>query len=319
MSTGSRAFLVAAIAAVLGATASAAPYPTRPVEIVVPYGPGGSTDQTARILAQRLQERLGQSFVIMNRPGAGGTIGVTSVARAEPDGYTLLLSYPTEIVAMPQMSKSVKYSIADFEPIAVTGWLPLVLVTAKQFPANTLAELVAEVHRSPGKYTYGGSVGSPPVFAGAWLAKIMNLDIRHIPYKGGAQAMGDVAGGHLDLFFAGLAAGKPAYDAGIVKALAQTGARRSVAFATVPTFTELGVADFELSSWTMLLAPRGTPNEAVAVLKQEVTRALDDPKLRDLFAEEGIEPPPPLDVRDFLARENEKFRRVIHETGTTMP
>ena len=93
----------------------------------MPYGPGGSTDQTARILAQRLQERLGQSFVIMNRPGAGGTIGVTSVARAEPDGYTLLLSYPTEIVAMPQMSKSVKYSIADFEPIAVTGWLPLVL------------------------------------------------------------------------------------------------------------------------------------------------------------------------------------------------
>lgn len=293
----------------------AASYPTRPVEIVVPYGAGGSTDQTARILAQRLQDRLGQSFVIINRPGASGTIGVTSVARAEPDGYTLLLSYATEIVVMPQMSKSVKYAIDDFEPIAVTGWLPLVLVSAKYIPAKTLGEFIGAIRRSPGKYTYGGSLGSPSQLSGAWFSKLLNLDIQHIPYKGGAQAMGDIVGGHLDMFFPGLAAAKPAYDAGAIKALAQTGDRRSEAFPEVPTFIEAGVADFELSSWTMMLAPRGTPGEIVTLLKQEVARALDDAKLRGILAEQGIEPPPPLDVRDFLARENQKFHRVISETG----
>jgi len=302
-------------AAFLPAFAVAAPYPTRPVEIVVPYGAGGSTDQTARILAQRLQDRLGQSFVIINRPGASGTIGVTSVARAEPDGYTLLLSYATEIVVMPQMSRTVKYAIDDFEPIAVTGWLPLVLVAAKYIPANTLGEFIAEIRRSPGKYTFGGSLGSPSQLSGAWFGKLLKLEIQHIPYKGGAQAMGDLVGGHLDMFFPGLAAAKPAYDAGAVKALAQTGDRRSAAFPEVPTFKESRVADFELSSWTMLLAPRGTPGDNVALLKQEVGRALDDPRLRSILAEQGIEPPPALDVRDFLVRENDKFRRVIRETG----
>ncbi len=305
----------ALVAAMVPSLATAAPYPTRPVEIVVPYGAGGSTDQTARILAQRLQDRLGQSFVIINRPGASGTIGVTSVARAEPDGYTLLLSYATEIVVMPQMSRTVKYAIDDFEPIAVTGWLPLVMVTAKYVPANTLGEFIAEIRRSPGKYTFGGSLGSPSQLSGAWFSKLLKLDIRHIPYKGGAQAIGDLVGGHLDMFFPGLAAAKPAYDAGAVKALAQTGDRRSAAFPEVPTFIEAGVADFELSNWTMLLAPRGTPGSVAALLKQEVAHPLDDPKLRGILAGQGIEPPPALDVRNFLVRENEKFRRVIRETG----
>jgi len=312
--TAAALHLAAALIA-FAAPAAAAPYPTRPVEIVVPYGPGGSTDQTARILAQRLGDRLGQSFVIINRPGASGTIGVTSVARAEPDGYTLLLSYATEIVVMPQMSRSVKYAIGDFEPIAVTGWLPLVLVTAKSIRANTLGELIAEIRRSPDKYTFGGSFGSPPHLLGAWFNKLLKLEVQHIPYKGGAQAIGDLVGGHLDLFFPGLAAAKPAYDAGAVKALAQTGEQRSAAFPEVPTFIESGIADVELSSWTMMLAPRGTPGGIVALLKQEVARALDDPRLRDLLAEQGIEPPPPLEVRDFLARENEKFSRVIRETA----
>lgn len=292
----------------------AAPYPTRPVEIVVPYGAGGSTDLTARMLAQRLQDRLGQTFVIINRPGASGTIGVTSVARAEPDGYTLLLSYATETVVVPQMSK-VKYTVNDFEPIAVTGWLPLVLVTAKAIPATTLGGLIAEIRRSPGRYTYGGSAGSPSQLAGLWFNRLQQLEVRHIPYKGGAQAMGDVIGGHLDMFYPGLAAAKAAYDAGTVKAMAQTGEARSAAFPTVPTFAEAGVADFDLSSWTMLLAPRGTPGEITGLLKREVGRALDEPQLRALLDEQGIDPPPPLNVRDFLVRENEKFKRVIAETG----
>ncbi len=304
--------------AVIATAVSAVPYPTHPVEIVVPYGAGGSTDLTARMLAQRLQDRLGQTFVIINRPGASGTIGVTSVARAEPDGYTLLLSYATETVVVPQISRMVKYTIDDFEPIAVTGWLPLVLVTAKAVPAQTLGELIAEIRRSPGRYTYGGSAGSPSQLAGMWFNRQQQLEVRHIPYKGGAQAMGDIIGGHLDMFYPGLAAAKAAYDAGTVKAMAQTGEARSAAFPTVPTFAEAGVADFDLSSWTMLLAPRGTPVGIIGLLKREVARALDDPQLRALLDEQGIDPPPPLNVREFLVRENEKFKRVITETGAVL-
>jgi tripartite-type tricarboxylate transporter receptor subunit TctC len=312
ISRGTAALFAALLAA---GTVAGAPYPTRTVEIVVPYGAGGSTDLTARMLAQKLQDRLGQSFVVINRPGASGSIGVMSVARAEPDGYTLLMSYATETVVVPQMAKPAKYTIDDFEPVAVTGEVPLVLVTSKSIAANTLGELIAAIRRAPGKYTYGGSVGSPSHLSGAWFNRLQHLDVQHIPYKGGAQAMGDVSGGHLDMFYPGLAAAKAAYDAGAVKALAQTGERRSAAFPNVPTFAEAGIADFELSSWTMMLAPKGTPAEIVQVLKQEVARALDNPHMRNVLNEQGIEPPPPLDVRDFLARENEKFGRLVRETG----
>jgi tripartite-type tricarboxylate transporter receptor subunit TctC len=271
ISRGSAALFAVLLAA---GTVAAAPYPTRTVEIVVPYGAGGSTDLTARMLAQKLQDRLGQSFVVINRPGASGSIGVMSVARAEPDGYTLLMSYATETVVVPQMAKPAKYTIDDFEPIAVTGEVPLVLVTSRSIAANTLGELIAAIRRAPGKYTYGGSVGSPSHLSGAWFNRLQHLDVQHIPYKGGAQAMGD--------------------------------------------FAEAGIADFELSSWTMMLAPKGTPAEIVQVLKLEVARALDNPQMRNLLNEQRIEPPPPMNVRDFLVRENEKFGRLVRETGIAM-
>src|SRR5262249_47416547 len=165
-----------------------------PIEIVVPYGAGGSTDLVARTLAQQLQTRLNQTVVVLNKPGGAGTIAVNSVMRAQPDGYTLLLGFTTELGVMPHMSKAAKYSMADFTPIAVTGDVPLVMIGAKRLHSDNLHDLLAEIRAAPGKFTYGGGLGSPSHISGAWLNRVAGLNVVHVPYKGGAQAVTDVIG-----------------------------------------------------------------------------------------------------------------------------
>jgi len=307
-----------ALLAALSAAARAAPYPTRPVEIVVPYGAGGSTDLVARTLAQQLQTRLGQSVVVLNKPGGAGTIAVTLVMRAEPDGYTLLLGFATELGVMPHMSKAAKYSMADFTPIAVTGDVPLAMIGAQRLQSTTLKDVLAEIRAAPGKFTYGGGLGSPSHISGAWMNRVAGLKMVHVPYKGGAQAVTDVIGGHIDIFYGGLAAAKGAIDAGAVKAFAQTGAARSTALPDVPTFAEAGLPDFDVGSWNVLLAPKGTPAEVVALLKQQVAAALATPQVRHLLRTQGVEPPRSSDPVKFLADEERKFERLVRETGVTM-
>jgi tripartite-type tricarboxylate transporter receptor subunit TctC len=307
-----------ALLAALSAPAWPAPYPTRPVEIVVPYGAGGSTDLVARTVAQQLQTRLGQAVVVLNKPGGAGTIAVMSVMRAEPDGYTLLLGFTTELGVMPHMSKAAKYSIADFTPIAVTGDVPLVMIGAKRLRSTTLKDLLAELRAAPGKFTYGGGLGSPSHISGAWMNRVAGLKMVHVPYKGGAQAVTDVIGGHIDIFYGGLAAAKGAIDAGAVKAFAQTGATRSTALPNVPTFSEAGLPDFDVGSWNVLLAPKGTPDEVVARLRTEVAASLATPQVRDLLKTQGVEPPRSTDPATFLADEERKFERLVRETGVTM-
>jgi tripartite-type tricarboxylate transporter receptor subunit TctC len=261
------------------AQAQPARYPNRTIEVVVAYGAGGSTDLVARTLAQKFQDRLGQSVVVLNKPGGSGTIGATLAARAPPDGYTLYVGYTSEVVVVPQVSKSVKYSIDDFEPIAVTGLVPLVLVTSKNMRATSVAELIA---------------------------------------GGGAQAVADVIGGHIDLFFAGLAAAKAAIDSGSVKPLAVTGNTRSSALPNVPTFKEAGVKDFELASWNVMLAPKGTPPDILAFLRQETAVALNDPRVREILAAQGVEASSTQDVRAFLAHERAAFGRAVRDLGITI-
>jgi len=305
----------------LGATpaqAQSARYPTRTIEIVVAYGPGGSTDLVARALAQKFQERLGQSVVVLNKPGGSGTIGATIAARASPDGHTLYEGYTSETVVVPQLTKSAKYSIDDFEPIAVTGLVPLVLVVSKNVRAGNLQELIAELRAAPGKYTYGGGIASPPHIIGAWFNRLNKLDVTHVPYRGGGQGVADVVGGHIDMFYGGLAAAKAAIDSGAVKALAVTGDARSSALPNVPTFKEAGMTDFDLASWNVLLAPKGTPADILALLRQETALALADPKVRELYAVQGIEKGPTQDVRAFLAKERDNFGRVVRDLGITM-
>jgi tripartite-type tricarboxylate transporter receptor subunit TctC len=313
-----RTVLSVALLAALPAAAWAAPYPTRTVEIIVPYGAGGSTDLVARTLAHQLEVRLGQPVVVINKPGGAGTIGVMSVIRAEPDGYTLLLGFTTELAVMPLMSKTAKYTIGDFTPIAVTGDVPLVMIGAKRLQSASLQELLGEIRAVPGKFTYGGGLGSPSHISGAWMNRVAGLNVVHVPYKGGAQAVTDVIGGHIDIFYGGLAATKGAVDAGAVKAFAQTGVARSAALSNVPTFVEAGLPDFDVGSWNVLLAPKGAPAEVVARLKTDVAAALATPQVRDLLKTQGVEPPRSTDPTKFLADEEKKFERLVRETGVTM-
>jgi tripartite-type tricarboxylate transporter receptor subunit TctC len=272
----------------------------------------------ARALAQKFQERLGQSAVVLNKAGGSGTIGATVAARAAPDGYTLYVGYTSETVIVPQLAKGIKYSVDDFEPIAVTGLVPLVLITSKNIRAGTLRDLIEELRAQPGKFTYGGGIASPPHVMGAWFNRLNNLNVTHVPYRGGGQAVADVVGGHIDLFFAGLAAAKGAIDSGAVKAFAVTGDARSSALPNLPTFKEAGVKDFELASWNVLLAPKGTPAGVLALLRRETMLALADAKVRELYAAQGVEASPTQDVKAFLARERDDYGRVVRDLGITM-
>jgi tripartite-type tricarboxylate transporter receptor subunit TctC len=312
-------WLVAALIGLFATPALADPYPTRNVEIIVPYGPGGSTDIVARIVAQKLQDRLGQTFLVLNRPGASGTLGITAAMRAAPDGYTLLNSYTAEAVVVPQISKTQKYSIVDdFEPIAITGLVPVVLMVSNNIKAGTLTDLIAEVRANPGMYTYGGGYGSPPHVMGAWMNKLRDLNVQHVPYRGGAQGINDVIGGHIDMFYGGVAAGMAAIAGGSVKAIAVTGDKRSTALPNVPTFKEAGAPEFDLASWTVLLAPKGTPPDIVALIRKENLAALDDPATKSALARQGVERSDNQDVRAFLTGEREKFGRAVRELGIRM-
>jgi tripartite-type tricarboxylate transporter receptor subunit TctC len=309
---------VALIALLFVGSLQSAAYPTRNVEIIVSYGPGGSTDIVARLVAQKLQERLGQSFVVLNRPGAGGTIGMQTAMRAAPDGHTLYNSYTAEAVIVPHMSKN-KYSVIDdFEPIAITGLVPVVLMVSKTVMADNLKDFIEEMRANPGKYSFGGGNGSPPHVFGAWMNKLRGLTLTHVPYRGGAQGINDVIGGHIDMFYGGVAAGKAAIDGGGVRALAVTGDKRSTALPNVPTFKEAGVPEFELASWTVLLAPKGTPADVLGVLRKETLAALNEPALREAMGRQGVEPSENQDVRAFLADQYAKFGRAVHELGITM-
>jgi tripartite-type tricarboxylate transporter receptor subunit TctC len=317
--------LVTALVGAAVATSAATPlaaqparYPTRGIEIVVAYGPGGSTDLVARALAQKFQERLGQSAVVINKPGASGALGATQAARSDPDGHTLFAGFTTETVVVPQLSRNAKYSIDDFEPIAVTGIVPVMLIGSRNVRANSLPELIEDIRRSPGKLTYGGRLGSPSHILGAWLNRLKGLEVTHIPYRGGAQAVADIAGGHVDLFFAGVTAAKSAVDAGLIKVFAVVADARSSALPNVPTFKESGVADFDLGSWTVLLAPQGTPPEIIGILRQETALALNDPQVRTSLVAQGVEPSPTQDVRAFVNNERDKFGRVIRELGISL-
>jgi tripartite-type tricarboxylate transporter receptor subunit TctC len=287
--------------------------------MIVAYGPGGSTDIVARLVGQKLQERLGQTFVVLNRPGASGTIGMQAAMRAAPDGYTIYNAYTAEAVIVPHISKNSKVSVVDdFEPIAITGLVPVTLMVSKNIQANNLKDFIAEVQANPGKFTYGGGNGSPPHVMGAWMNKLKGLVVTHVPYRGGAQGINDVIGGHIDMFYGGVAAGKAAIDSGGVKAIAVSGDKRSSALPHVPTFKEAGVPEFDLVSWTVLLAPKGTPADIVATLRKETLEALKDPALREALGRQGVEPSDNQDVRTFLAEESTKFGRVVHELGITM-
>ena len=270
------------------APAFAQEYPSRPVRIIVPFAAGGPADIYARFLGQRLQDALGQPFVIEDRPGAGSVIGTDAVAKSPPDGYTLLLMSNTHTVNESLMQNKPYALMRDFVPVAPVNYSDLVLVVYPTVPAANVAELIALAKSKPGKLNYASSgPGTPYHMAGELFKAMANVDIVHVPYKGSSQARTDVLGGQVDMMFDAVTTMSEFARAGRVKALATTGKIRSSVLPNVPTLSEAGVAGYEAVIWLGIMAPKGTPPEIVKRLNTEIVKIVGKPEVRDDWVKQG--------------------------------
>ena len=278
------------VAASLALPAHAQDYPSRPVRIVVPFAPGGPNDIVVRLVAQKLTETWGQPFLVENRPGAGGNIGTDFVAKAAPDGYTLLSVGPGSLIINPLIGKVPYDTMRDFAPVTLMARAPNALVAHPSLPARSVMGLIELARSQPGKVNYGsGGNGSTPHLAGAMFAAMARIALTHIPYKGTAPAMADLIGGQVQIAFLGIPTVLPHIKSGKLRVLAVTGKHRSPELPGVPTVDEAGVPGYELSPWYGLLAPAGTPREAVVRLAEEVSRILRTAEMKEKLAAQGAE------------------------------
>ena len=280
--------LCIAICAALPSIAQAQDYPARAVKIIVPFAPGGSADVFGRFIAQRLQESLGQSFVIDNRPGGGSVIGTDAVAKSAPDGYTLLLMSNTHTVNESLIPTKPFMLMRDFAPIGPINYSDLVLVTKAGLPTQTLADLIKAAKAKPGGMSYASSgPGTPYHMAGELLKAMAGISIVHIPYRGSAGARTDVLGGQLEMMFDAIPTMSEHIKSGKVKALATTGKQRSVTLPDVPTVAEAGVPGYEATLWLGLMAPKGTPPAVINKLNAELAKITSNPEVRRAWAAQG--------------------------------
>jgi tripartite-type tricarboxylate transporter receptor subunit TctC len=294
--------------------ARAQSFPSKPVRIVVPYPPGGGADTTARLIGPKLQEALGDTVVVDNRPGAGGMIGDDTVAKAPPDGHTLLIGAFAHAVNPALYPKMPFKTPDDFAPISLLVTVPELLVVTPSFPAKSVAELVAMAKAEPGKLLYASSGNGTAQHLAAELFRLRTgIDIGHVPYKGGSLAVADVAAGHVPFYFGNMTAALPQARAGRVRALAVTSAERSAAAPDVPTIAEAGVKDCEISEWNGLLAPAGTPPAVIARLHEEMAKIMRMPDIREKFADLGATPigSTPQELAAFIRAEMTKWAEVV--------
>ena len=274
-----------------GAEAWAQAWPARPIKIVVPSPPGGSTDQLGRLIAQGLSTAWGQPVLVENKPGAGLRLGADFVAKAAPDGYTLLMAAVHHSIAQAVYTKRSYDLQRDLTPVTVVAIVPNVLIVSSSFPARNVAELIAMAKAAPGKLTYGSTgLGTAHHLIGEQFNDMAGTQITHVPYKGSAPALVDLMGGQITMMFDTVASCLPHIKAGKLRALAVATAKRSSALPDVPTLSESGLEGFDIASWFGLMAPAGTPKEAVDKLQAEVARMLADPKVRSQLALMGAEP-----------------------------
>ena len=272
----------------LGLPAQAQDYPNKPVRIIVPFAPGGSADVFGRFLAQRLQESLGQTFVIDNRPGAGSVIGTDAVAKSAPDGYTLLLMSNTHTVNESLIPNKPFQLMRDFAPIAPINYSDLVLVAKAALPQSNLPDLIKAAKAKPGGMSYASSgPGTPYHMAGELFKAMAGVSIVHIPYKGSAGARTDVLGGQVEMMFDAIPTMSEHIKGGKVKALATTGKSRSAVLPEVPTANEAGVPGYEATLWLGLMAPKGTPPAIIAKLNAEVAKITANPEVRRTWTAQG--------------------------------
>ncbi|MCY1165941.1 MAG: tripartite tricarboxylate transporter substrate binding protein [Pseudomonadota bacterium] len=278
-------------AALLGTSATAQTYPSKPVKIIVPFAAGGPADNYARFIAQRLQDALGQPFVVDDRPGAGSVIGTDVVAKSAPDGYTLLLMSNTHTVNESLIPNKPFQLMRDFVAIAPINYSDLVLVANPALPASNLKELMAQARAKPGKINYASSgPGTPYHMAGELFKSMAGISLVHIPYRGSSGARTDVMGGQVELMFDAVTTMAEQVKAGKVKALATTGKVRSDVLPDVPTMSEAGLPGYEATIWLGLMAPRGTPKAVVDKLNDAVSKIAGQADVRQLWNKQGAVP-----------------------------
>jgi tripartite-type tricarboxylate transporter receptor subunit TctC len=308
--------LIGAVTA-LAAPAAAQSWPSKPVKIVVPFGPGGPADIYARIVGQELGEALKQQFVIENKAGAGGTIGADIVAKAAPDGYTLLMMSNTLTTNETLLANKPYMLMRDLVAVAPVNSSDLVMVVSPSVQAKTLSELIALAKAQPGKLAYASAgPGTPYHLAGELFKTMTGTDILHVPHKNSGEARNDVMGGHVQIMFDAVTAMKGNIDAGQVRALGTTGDKRSTVLPDVPTVSE-AVPGYETTIWLGIMTPKGTPPEIVERLNAEITKIMAKPQIREAWAKQGAAPMTmtPAQFDAFLRRDIDKWAKVIQQAG----
>ncbi|HJY77440.1 MAG TPA: tripartite tricarboxylate transporter substrate binding protein [Burkholderiales bacterium] len=298
---------------VAAASAAAQTWPARPIQMVVPYAPGGIVDFIARTLGQRLSQQVGQPVVIDNRAGAGGMIGIEYTARSSADGHTLVLMDPA-VVINPVLQEKALYEMKDLATVAVIGSSPLVLTVYPKLPVKDVAQLVQFAKANPGKLNFATpGIGTTPHMAGELLKARAGIDMAHVPYKGSGPAMADLAAGQVQVGFSSITGALPFIKDGRLRALATSGPNRSAALPDLPTFIEVGYPGFEVDLWLGIFAPANTPAASVARINAEIRGALRDPAVMAAFAKVGVEPRSanPEESAHFVRAEHDKWAQVV--------
>jgi tripartite-type tricarboxylate transporter receptor subunit TctC len=316
----SLARLAAAFAAMAATSlALAQPYPTRSIKMIVPFPPAGSTDISARAVAGKLGERLGQAVIIENKPGAGGNIGTDVAAKAPPDGYTIIVgTVGTHAINSSLYSKMPYDNIRDFAPVVLLSTTPNVLVMSPSFPANSVADVIRLAKSKPGELNFASSgAGTSIHLSGEMFKSMAGLDMTHIPYKGSAPMLIDLMSGQVNMAFDNLSASMVHIKAGKLKALATTGATRSAALPDLPTVSEAGLPGYESTSWNAVFAPAGTPREVIDKLNREINAILQSPETRKYFSEQGAEAGggTPEQLGALVRSETVKWSKVVKDSG----
>jgi tripartite-type tricarboxylate transporter receptor subunit TctC len=316
-----RAALVAAcLTAVAVQAQTAAKYPAKPVRIVVGFAPGGGADIVGRIVAQKLTDAFGQSFVVDNRPGASATIATELVARAAPDGYTLIIGVPTSHSVLPSLWRGrLNYDpLRDFAPISMLGTSPLLLAVHPSLPVRTVRDLIAVARARPGQLTFGaGGIGTPPHMAGELFKQTAGVDMLLVAYKGEAPAIVDLLGGQISLIFANVTAVLPHVRAGKLRGIAVTALERVPTAPELPTVADSGLPGFEIESWYGLLAPARTPHEIVMRLNGETVRMLNQPDAKQLIEAQGliVRTTTPEQLATYMQQQVTKWAKVVKASG----
>ena len=309
----------AAIAAITGAPVQAQNYPSKPVTLIVPWAPGGAIDGVCRALAPKLAERLGQPVVIEHRAGAGATIGTAAVAKAAPDGHTLVMAGSASLALAPTIFKKLPYDpTKDFAPVAYAVRTPFALVVHPSLPVKSVADLVKLAKEKPGQLNYGsGGPGSPHHLYTELLKSLTGIELTHVPYKGSAPALNDVVAGHIHLMFSDPLPVLPQIEAGTVRALGVSSTNRWSTAPDIPTIAET-VPGFDAVGWAMVVAPAGTPKAIVQRLHAELVAVAAMPEVAAQITKLGFFPvasPPVDELQHFINREIERWAKVVQQAG----